>query len=156
MLRKVIAVALVLLICPLCASASLASVLVGSWRVTAASSLNGELSVSEGTSKVSRYGTRGFYWISSVKSNGILGTSYLWMHDSGTCLGYVKNGTTTLAILQGSWSLKGNTLTYDVSANTLQVDYRQTASFKLVSSKGITTSSTTSFGAALSGEMTRN
>ncbi len=149
--------ALAMIFTPIAGKADILSDMIGNWKTNANAYVNGNFFASVvGTSKVTRYGKKGLYSVATVKvGNEPSGTSHIWMHDSGTCLGYVKQGSKTIGIIQGTWSAKGNVLTQKISAHTLTLDYTQTVTSKMINKKKFTSTSTTSYGATITGSATK-
>jgi len=130
--------------------------LMGNWKASGDMYQNNTLiGTSVGTGKFTKYGKNGAYSVSTVTFNGVSATGHMWMLETGELIAYVKQGNTTIAILSGSWSIKNNAITQNISANTLNQNYTQTVQIKVINKNKISSSSTTNTGLKVVGILVR-
>ena len=133
------------------AKADIVSDMIGSWIHEQTMSVKGVTFSGTGSSKSVRYGSTGLYTTATVKLAGMTGTSVGWMHDSGTCLGYVKQGTKTIAVMDGTWKVNGKTLITNLNVHQMEGDYTQTTATVKLPNGRLQSESSTSTGISLKG-----
>ena len=128
------------------AKADIVSDMIGSWIHEQTMSVKGVTFSATGSSRSVRYGSAGLYTTATVKVAGVTATSVGWMHDSGACLGYVKQGTKTIAVMDGTWKVNGKTLITNLSVHQMEGDYTQTTATVKLPNGRLQTDSSTSTG----------
>lgn len=133
------------------AKADIVSDMIGSWICEQTISVNGMTLSGTGSAKSVRYGSKGLYTTATVKVAGMTATSVGWMHDSGTFLGYVKQGTKTIGVIDGTWKVSGKTLISNVTVHQLEGDYTQTIATVKLPNGRLQADSSTSTGIIMRG-----
>jgi hypothetical protein len=151
MKRRLLPLLVPLLTCLPQTRADIVADMIGSW-VSEQTLYDKGLKVSAtGSAKTVRYGSKGLQTTSTVRVNGATATSVGWLHDSGTFLGYVKQGANTIAVMDGTWRVSGKALVTNVTVHALKGDYTQNASTVKLQTGELQSDSTTSTGLTLKG-----
>jgi hypothetical protein len=137
------------------AKADIVSDMIGSWISDQTVLSNGAALSGVGSAKVSRYGSKGLYSSATVIVAGVAATGIVWMHDSGTVLGYIKQGTKTVAVVDGTWKISGKKLIQNVSVRTLEGDYTQVQVVEKLATGRLQSTSSTSSGLTIVGTLRR-
>ena len=137
------------------AKANIVSDMIGSWIHEQTVFGNGVALSGVGSSKTVRYGSKGLYATATVNVAGVTATSVGWMHDSGTILGFVKQGTKTIGVVDGTWKVSGKKLISNANVRTLEGDYTQTVVTEKLRNGRLQTASSTSTGLSTIGTARR-
>jgi hypothetical protein len=132
--------------------------MIGNWKTNANAYVNGKfLASGVGTGKTTRFGKKGIYTVATVTIGKLpTSTSYGWLLDTGEYIGYSKQGSKTLAVWHGTWTLKNNIITHTVTVNALNENYTQTITTKIIGKNKLSAVSTTSNGVKIDGTSTKN
>jgi hypothetical protein len=135
------------------AKANLANDFIGSWSVNGQVFSNGKkIGNATGTSRVSRFGKRGFYAVATSRVGALpAATGYAWLYDNGTVSGYFVQSGKTVGNMSGSWSISGKKLTQKLKVFTANVNYTQTTTLTWINRKRIDGVSTTNTGLRITG-----
>lgn len=136
-------------------NANIVSDMIGSWISEQTALANGVSVSGIGSSKSVRYGVKGLYTTATVTVAGVTVTSIGWMHDSGTLLGFVKQGQKTIGVLDGTWKVSGNKLIGTANVRTLEGDYTQTVVTEKLRNGRLQSTSSTSTGLSIIGTAKR-
>ncbi len=136
-------------------NANIVSDMIGSWISEQTVLANGVSVSGIGSAKYVRYGAKGLRATATVTVAGVTGTSMGWMHDSGTLLGFVKQGQKTIGVLDGTWKVTGNKLITSANVRTLEGDYTQTTVTEKLRNGRLQSTSSTSTGLSIIGTAKR-
>jgi hypothetical protein len=126
---------------------------IGTWEMTSKTYLNGEIIEGAGTSKIERFQKRGFISRARVKIPGkIVLEGVCWQYDSGAMTGTFNDPDgKRIGTISGTWSVNGRTITSRVTGYVNGVTYTQTIQNTITDKNTMSSYSTTSYGATVTG-----
>ena len=126
---------------------------IGTWEMTSKTYLNGEIIEGAGTSKIERFQKRGFISRARVKIPGkIVVEGVCWQYDSGAMTGtFTDPDGKLIGTISGTWSVNGRTITSQVTGKVNGVTYTQTIQNTITDKNTMSSYSTTSYGATVTG-----